>query len=81
MPTRPSTNVVAKYLEFPADLAAEVASVADRRGQTFKAVVVDALRRHLANLPDPPPPPAPLPPLPPVPAPPVPKKRGRKPKA
>lgn len=65
MPTRPSKNVVAKYLEFPPDLAGEVEAFAESRGQTFKGVVVDALRRHLAN---PPPPPVPqaLPPLPPV---------------
>jgi hypothetical protein len=55
MPTRPSTNVVAKYLELPPELAAQVQAFADARGETFKAVVVHALRRHLAY---PPPQPA-----------------------
>ena len=62
MPTRPSKNVVGKYLEFPPELAGEVETFAKSREQTFKSVVVEALRRHLQN-----PPPIPeLPPLPPV---------------
>jgi hypothetical protein len=65
MPTRPSKNVVGKYLEFPPGLAGAVERFAKARGQSFKAVVVEALRRHMAN-----PPPLPeLPPLPPVPPP------------
>lgn len=63
MPARPSKNVTQKMIEFPTELASEVEAFAKSRGQTFKAVVVAALRRHLDN---PPPPPTPDPPLPPV---------------
>lgn len=58
MPTRPSKNVAAKYLEFPPDLVAELEAFAADRRQSFKAVVVDACRRHLKH---PPPPPVPQP--------------------
>lgn len=62
MPSRPSKNVVGKYLELSPELASAVEKFAKLHGQTFKSVVVDALRRHMAN-----PPPIPeLPPLPPV---------------
>jgi hypothetical protein len=60
MPIRPSKNVVAKYLELPPGLAREVEKFAKSRGQSFKGVVVEALRRHLAY----PPPVAELAPLP-----------------
>jgi hypothetical protein len=65
MPTRPSKNVVGKYLEFPTEIAEEVDGFAKSRGQTFRAVVIEALRRHMDNPPPPPKPPE-LPPLPPV---------------
>jgi hypothetical protein len=71
MPVRPSKNVTGKYIELPSELAAEVDKFAEKRGESFKAVVVDALRRHMAY---PPPPPVPVapPPLPPItPLPPV----------
>jgi len=49
-------------IEFPPPLAAEVEAFAKGRGETFKSVVLAALRRHLDN-----PPPLPtMPPLPPV---------------
>ncbi|MBY0458530.1 MAG: hypothetical protein K2V38_14415 [Gemmataceae bacterium] len=81
MPNRPSKNVVQKVIEFPLEFAAEVEAFARGRRETFKSVVLRALRRHL----DSPPPILPDPPLPPVePAPQVPsnppKKRGAKPK-
>lgn len=65
MPIRPSKNVAAKYLEFDPVFLADVEAFAENRGQSFKAVVVEALKRHMAN-------PPPLPsevPLPPVPVP------------
>lgn len=91
MPIRPSKGVTAKYLELPSELAAEAEAFAKSRGESFKAVVEMALRRHLAN---PPPPPVPLPPPPVPPIVPLPpmgpgsesapstlgKGRGRKPK-
>lgn len=79
MPTRGSKNVRARYLELPADLDAAVDAFAKSRGQTFKAVIVEACQRHLAY---PPPPPVPLPPPAVVPLPdaasPVKPKRGKK---
>ena len=68
MPIRPSKDVIAKYIELSAQLVAETESFAKSRGESFKAVVEMALRRHMAN-PPPPPVPQPLPPL--VPLPPV----------
>jgi hypothetical protein len=47
MPTRPSSNVVGKFIEFPPELVAELQAFAAARGQTFRAVVIDACRRHL----------------------------------
>lgn len=79
MPTRPSKNVVQKMIEFPPELAVEVEAFADARQQTFKAVVLRALRRHLDNPPPLPPPDPPLPPTTPDPPAEAPK-RGRKPK-
>jgi hypothetical protein len=69
MPIRPSKNIVPKYIEFPSELASETEAFAKDRGETFREVVIQALRRHMAN---PPPPPVPLPPPPLVPLPPVP---------
>ncbi len=48
MPIRPSKDVKAKYLELPIDLDSAVNDFAADRGQTYRSVVVDALRRHLA---------------------------------
>lgn len=48
MPVRPSKDVKAKYLELPSDLDSAVTDFATGRGLTYRAVVVDALRRHLA---------------------------------
>jgi hypothetical protein len=67
MPTRPSKNVVQKMIEFPPEQAAEVQKFADARGESFRAVVLHALRRHL-KYPPPPPDPEPTEPLPDSPA-------------
>ncbi|MBP3953729.1 helix-turn-helix domain-containing protein [Gemmata sp. G18] len=64
MPIRPSKNVVQKMIEFPPDQVAEVEKFAASRGESFKSVVLHALRRHL-KYPPPPPDPAPTEPLPP----------------
>jgi hypothetical protein len=69
MPIRPSKGIVPKYIEFPSELATETEAFAKGRGESFREVVIQALRRHMAN---PPPPPVPLPPPPLVPLPPVP---------
>lgn len=53
MPTRGSKDVKPKYIEFPAELYDQIQAFADERGQSFKAVVVDAARRHLAHPPKP----------------------------
>jgi hypothetical protein len=63
--------VVGKYIELAVSVVEEAEAFAKSRGESFKAVVEMAIRRHLANpppLPEPPPPPAlpPLTPLPPV---------------
>ena len=63
MPKRPSKDVVQKMIEFPTDQAAVVEAFAAARGETFRAVVLHALRRHL-KYPPPPPDPAPAEPLP-----------------
>lgn len=60
MPSKPSRNVVGKYLEFPPELVADLDAFAMSRRQTFRAVVMDACRRHL-NFPPPPPSPVPDP--------------------
>lgn len=67
MPIRGSKNVVQKMIEFPPEQAAEVEKFAAARGETFKAVVLHALRRHL-KYPPPPPDPEPAEPLPDSPA-------------
>lgn len=67
MPIRPSKNVVQKIVEFPPEQAAAVEAFAAGRGESFKAVVLHALRRHL-RYPPPPPDPAPAEPLPDSPA-------------
>jgi hypothetical protein len=67
MPTRPSKNVVQKVIEFPPEQAEAVEAFAGARGETFKAVVLHALRRHL-KYPPPPPAPEPAEPLPDSPA-------------
>lgn len=84
MPVRPSKNVVQKMIEFPPEVAGEVDAFAAGRGESFKAVVLHALRRHL-KYPPPPPVPEPAEPLPPDDEPPpvvktksAPKKPGRK---
>jgi hypothetical protein len=56
MPSKPSRNVVGKYLEFSPALVTDVDAFARSRGQTFRAVVMDACRRHLKHPPPPPPP-------------------------
>ena len=76
MPTRPSKNVVQKMIEFQPEQAAEVQKFAEARGETFKAVVLHALRRHL-KYPPPPPDPEPAEPLPDSPSV-APKKRKKK---
>jgi hypothetical protein len=63
MPKRPSTNVVQKMIEFPPEQAEAVQKFADSRGESFRAVVLHALRRHL-KYPPPPPDPEPTEPLP-----------------
>jgi hypothetical protein len=69
MPSRPSKGVVGKYIELAVSIVEEAEAFAKQRGESFKAVVEMALRRHMANpppLPEPLPPP-PLPPLTPLP--------------
>jgi hypothetical protein len=79
MPVRPSKNVVQKVIEFPPQQAAEVEAFAAGRGESFKAVVLHALRRHL-KYPPPVPDPEPAEPLPDSPiAPPPARKPTRKP--
>ena len=58
MPSRPSRNVVGKYLEFPPKLAEALQKFAKARKQTFRSVVMDACQRHLSF---PPPVPQPVP--------------------
>jgi hypothetical protein len=48
MPIRGSKDVRPRYIEMPADLDEQLAAFAAARGQTIKAVVVEACRRHLA---------------------------------
>ena len=67
MPTRGMKGVVQKMIEFPPDQAAAVERFAQGRGESFKAVVLHALRRHL-KYPPPPPEPEPVEPLPDSPA-------------
>ncbi len=62
MPTRGMKNVTQKMIEFPPDQAAAVEEFARARGESFKAVVLHALRRHL-KYPPPPPDPEPTEPL------------------
>ena len=66
MPKNPTANTVQVMIEFPTDFAEVVKAFAKNRGETRKAVVIAALRRHMAN-PPPIPVPAPLPDLPPLP--------------
>ena len=63
MPKRPSKTVVQKMIEFPTEQAAAVEAFAAARGETFRAVVLHALRRHL-KYPPPAPDPEPAEPLP-----------------
>jgi hypothetical protein len=67
VPIRGSKNVVQKMIEFPPEQAEEVERFAAGRGESFKAVVLHALRRHL-KYPPPPPAPEPVEPLPDSPA-------------
>ena len=67
MPTRGMKGVVQKMIEFPPDQCAAVEKFAEGRGESFKAVVLHALRRHL-KYPPPPPAPEPVEPLPDSPA-------------
>jgi len=55
-------TAVAKYIELPTELVAELDAFAEARGQTFRAVVIDACRRHLRY--PPPADPAPFPDVP-----------------
>jgi hypothetical protein len=67
MPTRPSKDPrVQKIVELAPAFAEEVMRFAASRGETFRAVVTEALRRHMAY-PPPAPEPAPLPPPAPLP--------------
>lgn len=66
MPSRPSKDVVQKIVELPTVFAEEVSGFAQKRGETFRAVVMCALRRHMDSpppMPAPPPAPPPLPPM------------------
>ena len=65
MPTNRTKGVKGVYVELPPELIDEAKQFADKRGETFREVVTEALRRHLAYPPPPPPSPAPPPPLPP----------------
>jgi hypothetical protein len=72
------------YIEFDLDFLSTAQGFAESRGESFKEVVMQAIRRHMANPPPPPVPvtPPPLVPLPPVASPatakPTAKKRGKK---
>jgi hypothetical protein len=83
MPKRPVEGTAQVNAELPVELLDELKRFAASRGETVRAVILMALRRHMAN-PPPPPVPTPLPPL--IPLPPVPgvdepikkQKKGRK---
>lgn len=64
MPTRPSQGLKGVYVELPPEVIDEAKQFAEKRGESFREVVLAALRRHMAYPPPPPPPPAPPPPLP-----------------
>src|SRR4051812_43206339 len=61
VPKRSSKNAVQKVIEFPRDQDEEVQRFADGRSETFRAVVLHSLRRHMKY--PPPPEPAPTEPL------------------
>jgi hypothetical protein len=69
MPKKPTKGTKQVLLELPEQFVAEVKAFADSRDETFKAVVIHALRRHMAYPPEKTPPPAPPPPVPPPPLP------------
>jgi hypothetical protein len=77
MPKRGMKNVVQKMIEFPPEQCAAVEEFAKARGESFKAVVLHALRRHL-KYPPPAPEPEPAEPLPDCPAAPNPRTRRKK---
>ena len=65
MPTNRTKGVKGVYVELPPEVLDEAKQFAETRGETFREVVTQALRRHLAYPPPPPPPPAPPLPFPP----------------
>ena len=72
MPKQPVKGTKQVLLELPEQLVRDGKDFAQSRGESFKEVVIQALRRHMA-FPPPPPPPVVPPPLPPIaPLPPVP---------
>lgn len=82
MASKPVKGTKQVLIELPEPLVVEAKAFATERGQTFKDVVVEAMRRHLAY---PPPAPQPVTVPPPVPFPgadaapaPAKKKGGRK---
>ncbi len=76
MPKNPTKGAKLVSYELPTELVEHLRAFAEGRGERAKDVVVQALRRHMANPPPPPQVPA-DPPLPPAPAPAPPQKRGR----
>lgn len=52
MASRPTQNTTATTIELPTKLLEEARRHARERDLTLKAVVVTALKRHLAHLPD-----------------------------
>lgn len=51
MPIRGSKNVVQKIVELPPEFAKQVSDFARGRGETWKQVIMHALRRHLKHPP------------------------------
>lgn len=64
MPRQPVKGTKQVLVELPEQLVADAKAFAAKRTQTFKDVVIEALRRHMAY-----PPPAPEPPVEPPPVP------------
>jgi hypothetical protein len=79
MPKRPVEGTKQVLLELPEELVQAAKAFAELRGESFKYVVIEALRRHMAFPPSPPPPPAAPPP--PEPFPPAGGSSGKKPPA
>lgn len=61
MPKNPTKGTKQVLLELPESLVEQAKEFASSRGETFKQMVIEAIRRHMAYPSPPPPPPAPEP--------------------